>query len=255
MNAMLLAAGRGTRLRSVEPDVPKVLVNIAGEPLLARQLRYLESQGISRVVVNVHHLADQVLAFADEYRGYLDLIVVVEKELLGTAGGVRNALSELGNDPFIVLYGDVLTNEPLPPLMDHHVQRDTVATLAVYESTDTDGKGTIEVDESDLVTGFNEKGMVMPGDVALINAGIYVLEPSFAASISKSSSPDFGHDVFPDALAREGQLGIYRLRTPVLDVGIPSTLELARQERGIEQQRITDNKDDGNDPPSRRHSG
>jgi NDP-sugar pyrophosphorylase family protein len=92
MNVMLLAAGRGTRLRPVEPDVPKVLVEIAREPLLARQLRYLESQGVSRVVVNAHHLADQVLAFADEYRGSLDLVVVVEKELLGTAGGVRNAL-------------------------------------------------------------------------------------------------------------------------------------------------------------------
>jgi NDP-sugar pyrophosphorylase family protein len=92
MNVMLLAAGRGSRLRSVEPDVPKVLVEIAQEPLLARQLRYLESQRASRVIVNAHHLADQVLAFADEYRGSLDLVVVVEKELLGTAGGVRNAL-------------------------------------------------------------------------------------------------------------------------------------------------------------------
>ena len=129
MNAMLLAAGRGTRLRSVEPDVPKALVEIAGEPLLARQLRYLEGHGIARVVVNAHHMADQVLTFAGEYRGPLQLVVVVEPQLLGTAGGVRNALGELGDDPFIVLYGDVLTAEPLAPMVKRHARRGVVATL------------------------------------------------------------------------------------------------------------------------------
>jgi NDP-sugar pyrophosphorylase family protein len=230
MNVMLLAAGRGTRLRSVEPDVPKVLVAIAREPLLARQLRYLESQGVSRVVVNAHHLADQVLAFADEYRGSLDLVVVVERKLLGTAGGVRNALPQLGDDPFIVLYGDVLTNEPLTPMVARHSQQGAVATLAVYESAATEGKGTIEVDKSDLVTGFTEKGTTTPGELALINAGVYVVEPSFARRIPESLESDFGHDVFPAALARGERLVIYRLFAPVLDVGIPSALELARQE-------------------------
>jgi NDP-sugar pyrophosphorylase family protein len=234
MNVMLLAAGRGTRLRSVEPDVPKVLVEIAGEPLLARQLRYLESQGVSRVVVNAHHMADQVLAYASEYRGSLDLVVVVERDLLGTAGGVRNALLQLGDAPFIVLYGDVLTNEPLAPMVQRHAQRGAVATLAAYESAETDGKGTIDVDTSDLVTGFSEKGAITQGGLALINAGIYVIAPSFAARIPEGPS-DFGHDVFPAALARGERLGIYRLCAPVLDVGIPSTLELARRERRIGQ--------------------
>jgi NDP-sugar pyrophosphorylase family protein len=58
LNAILLAAGRGTRLHSVEPDVAKALVEISGEPLPARQLRYLDRQGVSRVVINAHHLAD-----------------------------------------------------------------------------------------------------------------------------------------------------------------------------------------------------
>jgi NDP-sugar pyrophosphorylase family protein len=233
MNAMLLAAGHGTRLRSVEPDVPKVLVDIAGEPLLARQLDYLESQGISRVVVNVHHLADSILAFAREHRGSLELVVIVERELLGTAGGVRNALPQLGDDPFIVLYGDVLTNEPLAPMVEHHLKRGTVATLAVYESTNIEGKGTIAVDGSDLVTGFTEKGPTTPGDPALINAGIYVLEPSFVRGIPEGLASDFGHDIFPAALWRGERLAIYRLSVPALDVGTPSTLELARQRHRV----------------------
>jgi NDP-sugar pyrophosphorylase family protein len=237
MNAMLLAAGRGMRLLSVEPDVPKALINIAGEPLLARQLRYLESQGISRVVVNAHHLADQVLAFSREHKGSLDLVVVVEKELLGTAGGVRNALPQLEGDRFIVLYGDVLMNEPLAPMVERHAQQGTVGTLAAYESADTEGKGTIEIDKSDLVTGFREKATTGSGEVALINAGIYVIDTSFARRIPEGLQSDFGHDVFPAALARGEQLAIHRLSAPVLDVGTPSTLELARREHRSDEQR------------------
>jgi mannose-1-phosphate guanylyltransferase len=234
MNAILLAAGAGTRLRSVEPNVPKILVDIGGEPLLARQLRYLEDQGVSRVVVNAHYLADQVLDFAGDHNGSLDLTVVVETNLLGTAGGVRNALPELGDDPFIVLYGDVLTDEPLAPMLERHSLRRAVATLAVYESADIEGKGTIDVDRSDGVTGFNEKGASTAGHSALINAGIYVVQPSFARRIPEGIALDFGHDVFPAALARGERLVIHRLSTPVLDVGIPSALRLARERYGTE---------------------
>jgi NDP-sugar pyrophosphorylase family protein len=90
---MVLGAGRGTRLASLGLEVPKILVDVSGEPLLARQLRYLDGEGVDRVVVNAHHMADKVLAFARERSGPPELIVVSEPELLGTAGGVRNAIS------------------------------------------------------------------------------------------------------------------------------------------------------------------
>lgn len=229
MNAILLAAGRGTRLRSVEPDVAKALVEISGEPLLARQLRYLDRQGISRVVVNAHHLADQVLAYAAEHRGSPELVVVVEEELLGTAGGVRNALPALGEEPFVVLYGDVITDEPLAPLAERHRQSGAAATLAVYESTETDGKGTVMVDDEGIVLGFAEKTAVAGGQTSLINAGLYMLDAGFAQEIDDRSPSDFGHDVFPRALASGRRLTTYLLSRPVLDIGIPATLALARR--------------------------
>src|ERR1035441_6413429 len=108
---MLLGAGRGTRLGALGLTVPKILVDVGGEPLLARQLRYLAREGAERVVVNAHHLADQVEAFAAQHTGPPELVVVREDELLGTAGGVRNALPELGTEPFVVLYGDVRSEE------------------------------------------------------------------------------------------------------------------------------------------------
>src|SRR4051812_18880707 len=108
MHAMILAAGRGTRLGSLGQVTPKVLLELGGEPLLARHLRYLEREGVRQVVLNLHHLAEQVAQFVAKYTGPVAVTCLEERSLLGTAGGVRNALPELGSDPFIVLYGDIL---------------------------------------------------------------------------------------------------------------------------------------------------
>lgn len=225
--AMILGAGRGTRLGSLELTIPKVLVDIGGVPLLGRQAEYLREQGISRVVVNAHHLAEQVETFAQEYHGPIELIVVREKRLLGTAGGVRNALTELGSEPFLVLYGDVVVAEPLADLIAAHERSSAVATLTVYESDDVYGKGTVQVDGDGAVTGFTEKGESGAG-TALVNAGVYVIEPEFVQELPLGEELDFGHDVFPNALARGVSLRAHRLADPVIDVGTPEGLARAR---------------------------
>src|SRR5579884_1046273 len=175
---MILAAGRGTRLESLGLNVPKPLVEIGGQPLLSRQLTYLAGQGVQRVVVNAHHLASAIESFAGEYKNPPEVRVVVEEELLGTAGGVRNALAEFGPGPIIVLYGDVLIDAPLAPMLALHRRSGAQATLAVYRSTEVFGKGTVAVDEDGYVTGFREKASASSEESALINAGLYVLEPA-----------------------------------------------------------------------------
>ncbi|HXR13360.1 MAG TPA: NDP-sugar synthase [Solirubrobacteraceae bacterium] len=230
MNAMVLAAGRGTRLAQLGLGVPKALVEIGGEPLLARQLRYLHANGVRRVVVNAHHLSEAIECFAREYRsaGGPELVVLVEPELLGTAGGVRNALAQLGERAFIVLYGDVLFEEPLEPLVRAHRERGALATLAVYESDALEGKGVISVDASGRINGFVEHGDFAPGTRGLVNAGLYVVEPELVATLAPGVASDFGHDLFPAALARGELLAVHMLAAPVLDVGTPGDLERAR---------------------------
>jgi mannose-1-phosphate guanylyltransferase len=232
MNAMVLAAGRGTRLAALDLGVPKPLVEIGGEPLLARQLRYLEAAGVQRVVVNAHHLSEAIEEFARQYRSRspatAELVVIVEPQLLGTAGGVRNALDRLGPTPFVVLYGDVLVDEPLALLIDAHAESGALATLAVYESDELDGKGTVEVDAAGRVTGFIERGSFPPGHRALVNAGLYVVDPALLREVAPGSFCDFGHDVFPAALARGERLATHLLAAPVIDVGTPEGLRRAR---------------------------
>jgi mannose-1-phosphate guanylyltransferase len=233
MDVMVLGAGRGTRLAALGLTVPKILVDVAGESLLARQLRYLAGQGVDRVVVNAHHLAEQVERFAAEHTGPPELVVVTESQLLGTAGGVRNAIGQLRGEAIVVLYGDVLTDVALAPIMSAHERSGAAATITVYESTETDGKGTVAADAESRLLGFREKGdRGQPSNAGpeLINAGLYVLHRSFVERfVAEGAVRDFGHDVFPDALARGTKIAVYRLPAPVLDIGTPLTLRQAQR--------------------------
>jgi NDP-sugar pyrophosphorylase family protein len=222
---MILAAGRGTRLAALGLAVPKALVDIGGQPLLARQIRYLEAQGVQRIVVNAHYRAEQIVAFVHKFRGTAQVGVVLEDELLGTAGGVRNALTLLGPGRIVTLYGDVLVEESLAPILEHHARMRADATLATYESADTEGKGIVRIGEDELVTGFAEKTEPVSQQPALVNAGLYVVEASMVRDLVPAGAvSDFGHDLFPAALRAGRRLVTYPLSNPVLDIGTPETL-------------------------------
>lgn len=225
---MVLGAGRGTRLGALGRTVPKVLVEVAGKPLLERQVEYLASHGVQCVVVNAHHLGEAIEAWARDYKGDAEVVVVHERELLGTAGGVRNALDRLGDDAFYVLYGDVVVDHPLADLATEHRDTGATATVTVYETSDVEGKGTVETDPDGWVQAFREKepGIPIP---ALVNAGLYLLEPELIADLPVGIESDFGHDVFPAALDRRVRIRAHRLAEPVIDMGTPDGLARARE--------------------------
>ena len=227
MNGMILAAGLGTRLGAVGRAEPKALLDIGGKPLLERHLEFLQRQGVERVVINAHHLARQVEAFVEAYEGGLEVVCLVEEHLLGTAGGVRNALPHLEPGPFFVLYGDVLIDEPLGPLLELHRERKAVATIGVYTADSAEGKGVVEIEADGRVTRFLEKSWGEAGPV-LINAGVYVVESELVAPLSPGPVYDFGHDVFPAAVAAGVSVYAGRLRSPVVDIGTPEGLAHAR---------------------------
>jgi NDP-sugar pyrophosphorylase family protein len=228
MNAMVLAAGRGTRLGELGGRVPKVLIPVGGRPLLARHLELLAREGVQRVVVNAFHLSSQIEAFTRAYDGPLDLVCIVEPRLFGTAGSVRRALSCLGPGAFLVVYGDVFLDDRLAPLIATHLQARPTATLAVHEEALADGKGVVEVDAAGRVTAFVEKGQRGRGRF-LINSGIYVVEPELVSSLPEGLPLDFGHDVLPRALRAGETILTHRLARPVIDVGTKEGLARAQE--------------------------
>jgi NDP-sugar pyrophosphorylase family protein len=227
MNAMVLAAGLGTRLGDLGTRIPKALIPVGGRPLLARHLELLGQAGAERVVVNAHHLASEIETFVRAYDGPLELVCMVEPRLLGTAGSVRRALPNLEPGPFLVVYGDVVISDSLAPLVATHADARPAATLAVHEETSAEGKGVIEVDAEGRVTAFSEKGVQGRGPF-LVNSGVYVVESELVRDLPEDVPHDFGHDVFPRALAAGETLLAHRLRRQVVDIGTEEGLARAR---------------------------
>lgn len=227
--ALILAAGKGTRLGEFGRRSAKVLVPVGGRPVLDLQLEYLAREGVRRVVINAHHLAEQIIEHVDRYRGPLEIEVSYEPELLGTAGAAVNALGLLGQDRLLVLYGDVLIFEPLGPLLQAHRSSGATATLTVYQHDDLTGKGVIETDDEGRVTSFAEKGT--RSGSGLVNAGLYVVESRLIEGLPRKTFLDFGDDVFPGALRAGLRLHAYLLPDRVIDIGTPGDLARANQEQ------------------------
>jgi NDP-sugar pyrophosphorylase family protein len=225
LKAVLLAAGLGTRMRGSFGDVPKILAPFGGRMLLDHQLDYLAGEGVDEVGINLHHHADAVVEHLG--RGTpVPVRISVEEELLGTAGALV-PLAPLLDEPFVLLYGDVVTDLRLGQLRERHAG---LATLACYPSAELEGKGVVEADAEGRVTAFVEKGTA--AGEGLVNAGIHVLDPAIVGHI-RPPFADFGHDVWPAALAAGAAITAVRVDAYVRDVGTPEALAEAERDLGL----------------------
>jgi NDP-sugar pyrophosphorylase family protein len=135
MKAMIFAAGLGTRLKEETQDKPKALVEIGGKPLLQHQIEKLKKEGISEIVVNVHHFSELVKSFLSEHDFGIKVMVSDEtNELLETGGGLKKAAPLLENKHPILLYNvDILTNINLKDVLEFHNKNKALATLVVRD--------------------------------------------------------------------------------------------------------------------------
>jgi NDP-sugar pyrophosphorylase family protein len=135
MKAMILAAGYGTRLKPLTDHQPKALVAISGYPLLQLTIQKLIAAGVTEIIINAHHFADQIVDFIDQHHGFgIRIDVLVEKEILGTGGGLKNAQRFFDDgQPFFLHNVDILSTIELPKLYQHHCEQAALATLAVQQ--------------------------------------------------------------------------------------------------------------------------
>ena len=134
MKAMILAAGLGSRMRPLTDTKPKALLEVNGVTLLERAIRHLQSAGISRMIINVHHFSDQIMNFLKE-KNYFGCDITISDEhdqLLDTGGGLKKAAFFLNDDrPFIVRNVDLLSDLDFQKVIDFHYLNSAIATLVV----------------------------------------------------------------------------------------------------------------------------
>ncbi len=224
---MILAAGKGTRLRPLTLHTPKPMLPLAGRPLLERVITHLRECGVDDLAVNLHHLPDVVQDyFGDGRRLGVKLRYSVEESLLGSAGGVKK-LQSFFEETFLVYYGDVFTPANLRPMIELHQQSGAQATMGLYRVPDPWNRGVVALDETQTIVRFVEKP---PRDQIfsdLANAGIYVFEPSVFNFIPPDQPYDFGHDVFPKMLAGGEKIKGYVIDDWLIDIGLPEKYEEA----------------------------
>lgn len=202
MKAVVLAAGKGSRLGRATDGRPKPMLPVGGRPLIGYLLNLLARNGVGEVFVNLHHQPKVLKDYCGDGRRWgLRITYAVEPELLGTAGAVRNFADHLGDSPFFVVYGDNYLDCDLAELWAFHQRQPSLATLALFEKSDVTGSGIVELDAEGRVSRFVEKPG--PADVFshLVNGGLYVLSPAVLPLIPNRVPCDFGYDVFPVLLA------------------------------------------------------
>ncbi|MFH1566990.1 MAG: nucleotidyltransferase family protein [Gemmatimonadota bacterium] len=232
---MVLAAGRGSRLRPLTDTVPKPLVPVAGRPLLEYGLRLLARHGFDQVMVNLHHLPDHIPGhFGDGGDRGLRLSYSREPELLGTAGAVRRQAGFF-DEPFLVYYADNLCNVDLGALWRDHLATGALVTIGALWMGDPTRSGILEVGSDGRVRRLLEK----PGPEEvfagyLVNGGIYAMDPAVLETIPGDLAPDFARHVFPALIAQDAPVFGHRLRGQLLSTDTPDlyAATCARVDRG-----------------------
>ena len=220
MEAVILAGGLGTRLRSVVSEVPKCMAPVDGKPFLQYMLEALSRHDISHVVLSVGYLKEAVIDFVSSREWPFDISYAVENEPLGTGGGIRLALRKCRGNKAYVLNGDTFFNVDLDRLPFV-----APVTLALKPMRDFDRYGTVDWD-GDLVTGFREKEPCAEG---LINGGVYAVDRSLLDLTLYPKKFSFEKDVLEpmaslNLVAGRVQDGWF------IDIGIPEDYARAQRE-------------------------
>ena len=203
---MILAAGRGERLRPLTESIPKTMVPIGDKPLLEHVVRLLSSHG-----------------FAELY--FKNCGSGGHEELLGTAGAVRR-MSFFFDEPFLVYYGDNLCNADLGELWRDHSSRRPDVTMGLLWMDEPTNRGIVRLDKDSRVTRIVEKPKPeQVFDDYLVNGGIYVVDPSVVELIPSSGPYDFSRHLFPELIAAGRCLHGHRLKGQLLSTDTPARYE------------------------------
>ena len=221
---VIMAGGKGTRLLPNTEKTPKPMLQLGGKPILEHIMVQAKNEGITKFILTTHHLGDVIEGyFGDGQSLGVEISYIREKTPLGTAGALR-LITPKPTKPIIVTNGDVLTNSQYSYILDFHNQNQAIATMAVQVYESQNPFGVVQTTGIEI-TGYKEKPIVN----SLINAGVYVLDPSALDLLDKYEECNMP-TLFED-LKKEGlKIIAFPLHEKWMDLGSPSDLAKAMYE-------------------------
>lgn len=231
MRAMVLCAGYGSRMGDLTRELPKPMLPLHGRPILEWILRHLRDQGFTEIAVNLHYRPALIQDyFGDGSRLKIQLTYSHEPELLGGAGGVKKMETFLRpGDPFLVHYGDVVTDQDLAPMLRFHREKKALATLLLHQRAQSNS--VVSLDPSGRIVGFLER----PTDderrgiaSSWVNSGVCLCRPDLLDHIPPHQVADLPRDIFP-SLVPGGELFGFPLTGRRCAIDSPQRLDQAHR--------------------------
>ncbi len=173
MKAAIIAGGLARRLRPITEAIPKVLVEVAGKPIIEWQIEWLKKYGVDTIVILAGYLYEKIINYLGSGSRYgVNVVYVIEDEPRGTGGALKNAEKVLSDDIFLAVNGDIITDIQIPRLIGSLKSDNALGAMALVPLKSP--YGVVRVDEKGYIRSFMEKPILKE---YLINAGVYALKP------------------------------------------------------------------------------
>ena len=228
MKALVLAAGRGSRLGKITENLPKPLVEVKNKPVIDYLIRKLIDLNVSEIFINMHYKHELLEKFILESKYKTKITLIYEPKLLGTAGTLRSLIDELSTEDFIVMHADNYFQDDLKILKEKHLATDSdyLITLGTFLVLNPEKFGTFELTDDHDVIKFFEKQKDSPSKIA--NSAIYFMKPGIKEVVNTLNEyeNDISLHVIPKLL---GKIKAFELTGYFYDIGTPENLLLANE--------------------------
>ena len=224
MKAIIMAGGEGTRLKPVSGDTPKPLVSLCGRPVMEHIVLLLKKHGITDICCALKYRPEDIESyFGSGEKWGVSMQYRVEKEALGTAGGVKNCSDFYGDEDFLVISGDAVCDFDLSAFITEHEKRRPAVSLALYPHPEPLRYGLALCDRDNCIHSFIEKPDWRRVVTNLVNTGIYIISPRAMAEVPTGRVFDFAKDLFPRLLEKNEMLFGYVADGYWCDIGTPKS--------------------------------
>ena len=242
MKAIVLAAGYGERMRPLTNNIPKPLLPINGKPILHYTLQLLKKNGIDEVVINLHHLHQMIMdVFGDGSSLGMKIHYSYEKEILGTAGGIKAAEGFLKDGTFLVINSDIIADIDIKKVLEFHKKKKAFITMVLRQDPDVERYGAIEVDSDGRIRRFlgnppyvpplnkGGRGGVLPPLKKLMFTGIHIIEPEIFDVIPSGRYCGITKETYPKLINKNTPVYGYEFNGYWIDIGTPERYEKAER--------------------------
>lgn len=224
--AIILAGGLGTRLRSVVNVLPKCMAPVAEKPFLHYVLNHLEKEGIENYILSVGYKSEDIINYINEYHTTLNVKYSIEDTPLGTGGAIKRACAKTNKKDILVVNGDTLYKANIKSLSEFHNLHEAECSLCLKPMKDFDRYGAVDISTDDSIRVFKEKEYVNEG---LINGGIYALNVKHFLDKDPADIFSFEKD-YLEKYVSEGKIFGMPQDEYFIDIGIPEDYSRAQTE-------------------------